>query len=339
MGAGATEWETVDPTEAGFDTAELDRLAQEADDQDSHCLLVVRDGRIAGEWYFRGKGEHDAQEVFSATKSFTSLLVGIAQDDGVLDIDEPATKQIPEWKGTESEAVTIRNLLSNDSGRSWSLVQDYVELIQAPDKTRFGIELTQEHPPGEVWAYNNSAIQTLEQVVSGATGTPTPEFAEERVLGPLGMDDSKLVADGGGNGLAFMGLNSTCRDMARFGQLLLQDGEWDGEQIVSKAYLEEATESSQDLNVAYGFLIWLNRKGPIAGAVSPTSGQAEEGKVDGQMVPGAPEHLFWALGLGGQVVQVDQETDTVVVRLGTPELNPRYGPDDAAQVVTAALTD
>jgi CubicO group peptidase (beta-lactamase class C family) len=337
MGNGAEDWETVDAAESGFDPAVLETLAEEAESEDSHCLLVARHGRIVGEWYFAGKDEESTQEVFSATKSFTSLLVGIAQDDGDLDIDEPASDQITEWQGTDSEVVTIRNLLSNDSGRSWSLVQDYVQLVQAPDKTGFAIGLTQEQPPGEVWAYNNAAIQTLEQVLEVATGEQTPDFAQARVLDPLGMDDSVLRADGEGNGLAFMGLSSTCRDMARFGQLLLQDGTWDGEQIVSSEYLAEATTPSQELNTAYGYLIWLNRKGLLAGATNPTSGRRSTPEDQAQMVPGAPEELFWALGLGGQVVQVDKETDTVVVRLGTAVTDPDYGPDDAARVVTEAF--
>ncbi|MBX3313656.1 MAG: serine hydrolase [Actinobacteria bacterium] len=337
VGTGAVDWETVDPTEAGFDPTVLEELADDAEAQDSHCLLVARHGRIAGEWYFGDKDEDSTQEVFSATKSLTSILVGIAQDDGDLDIGEPASDQIPEWKGTDSEDVTIRDLLSNDSGRSWSLVQDYVELIRAPDKTAFAIGLTQEHPPGEVWAYNNAAIQTLEQVLQVSTGEQTPDFAEERVLGPIGMDDSELRADGEGNGLAFMGLSSTCRDMARFGQLLLQRGTWDGEQIVSGEYVDEATTPSQELNTAYGYLIWLNRKGTLAGATNPTSTEQTKGQKNAQMVPGAPEELFWALGMGGQVVQVDRASDTVVVRLGTAVTNPEYGADDAARVVTEAF--
>lgn len=337
VGTGAADWETVDAAEAGFDPAVLETLADEAEAQDSHCLLVARHGRIVGEWYFAGKDEVSTQEVFSATKSFTSLLVGIAQDDGDLDITQPASDLITEWQGTDSEDVTIRNLLSNDSGRSWSIAQDYGELVQAPDKTGFAVGLTQEHPPGEVWAYNNAAIQTLEQVLEEATGEQTPDFAEERLLGPIGMDHSVLRADAEGNGLAFMGLSSTCRDMARFGQLMLQGGTWDDEQIVSSAYLDEATTPSQELNTAYGYLIWLNRKGTLAGATNPTSAEETAGQDDAQMVPGAPEHLFWALGLGGQIVQVDRETDTVVVRLGTADADPDYGPDDAARVVTEAF--
>lgn len=339
MGAGADEWATVTPDEAGLDGDVLDDIAADAEANESNCLLVARHGRIAGEWYFNDTDETSGQEVFSATKSFTSILVGIAADDGDLDLADSASTFIPEWKGTDAEAVTVRHLLSNDSGRSWSLAQDYGELVTVQDKTQFGIDLPQERAPGEVWAYNNAAIQTLDQVIEDATGTPMADFGQERLLDPIGMADSAFTTDGAGNTLAFMGLRSTCRDMARFGQLLLQDGTWNGEQIVSKDFLDEATTSSQELNEAYGYLIWLNRKGTIAGAVSPVDAQMKAGQEDAQIVPGAPEDLFWAQGLGGQVIQVDRATDTVVVRLGSASVAPTFGSADTARVVTEAIQD
>lgn len=339
MGAGADEWETIEPAEAGLDGVVLDDIAADAEANESNCLLVVRHGRIAGEWYFNDTDASSGQEVFSATKSFTSILVGIADDDGALDLDDSASDFIPEWKGTDAEAVTVEHLLSNDSGRAWSLAQDYGELISVKDKTGFGIGLPQEHAPGEVWAYNNAAIQTLDQVVETATGTPTADFGRDRLLAPIGMADSAFTTDGAGNTLTFMGLRSTCRDMARFGQLLLHEGTWNGEQVVSKDFLTAATTSSQELNEAYGYLIWLNRTGTIAGAVSPVDAQMKAEQEDAQLVPGAPEELFWAQGLGGQVIQVDRASDTVVVRLGSASMAPTFGTADTARVVTEALQD
>lgn len=339
MGAGAADWETVDPADVGLDAAVLDDLAATAEANESTCLLVVRHGRIAGEWYFNDGAADQAQEVFSATKTYTAVLVGIAQDDGLLDIEDPAADYIEEWQGTDSEAVTVRNLLSNDSGRSWSLQQDYSQLIGEKDKTDFAIGLGQDHAPGEFWAYNNAAIQTLDRVISDATGTPTGEFGDTELLEPLGMDDSTFTVDDEDQALTFMGLQSTCRDMARFGQLLLHDGAWDQQQIVSAEYLGEATTPSQELNEGYGYLTWLNVTGHLAGAVSPVDASEEAERQEAQLVPDAPEGLFWALGLGGQIIQVDKDTDTVVVRLGSATLNPTFGNADTARVVTEAVTD
>ncbi|MCB0977137.1 MAG: beta-lactamase family protein [Acidimicrobiales bacterium] len=339
IGGDDTDWKTVEPASVDLDAGVLDDLADTARDNESTCLLVARHGRIAGEWYFNGGARDKAQEVFSATKSFASVIVGIAQDEGDLDIDDSASKYIGEWKGTPAERVTVEDILSNDSGRAWSVGQDYSALLRQRDKTQFAIDVPQEHEPGEVWAYNNTAIQTLDRIVQEATGTPTGEFGAEHLLDPIGMNHSRFSTDAAGNTLTFMGLRSTCRDMARFGQLLLRHGKWNGRQVVSKAYLAEATKTSQDLNDGYGYLIWLNRKGTLASATSPVDAKVKAEQSDAQMAPGAPQDMFWALGLGGQVVQVDPGSDTVVVRLGSASLNPTFGVTDTAKVVTEALKD
>jgi CubicO group peptidase (beta-lactamase class C family) len=339
----AGDWQKVAPASVGLDGSKLDAIAHTAEIGKSNCLAVVKDGKLAGEWYFHGTGPDTAQEVYSATKSYTSTLVGMAIDDGKAKLSDPASRWIPEWKGTASAGVTLRDLLSNDSGRSWSLAQDYVQLVRAPDATAFGVGLTQQHPPGTVWAYNNSAIQTLERVVAGTLGPDVPADAQQRIFGPLGMTHSRLTTDRSGHALMYMGLRSTCRDMARFGSLFLNQGRWNGRQIVSAKWVREATGApSTPLNAAYGFLWWLNREGRIAGPLAATSlsGAADRRPQQGRLVPGAPEDLYWALGLGNQVIQVDPATKTVVVRLGTGEARPQpptFGPQEASRVVTQAV--
>ena len=183
-------WQKVSPASVGLDAAKLDAIAHTAEVGKSNCLVVAKDGKLAGEWYFHGTGPDTAQQVFSATKSYTSTLVGMAVDAGKAKLSDPASRWIPEWKGTASAGVTLRDLLSNDSGRDWSLAQDYVQLLRAPDATAFAVGLGQAHPPGTVWAYNNSAIQTLERVVAGTLGADIPAVAQQRIFAPLGMDHS-----------------------------------------------------------------------------------------------------------------------------------------------------
>ena len=343
-GSGATfpddEWAEGDAEDLGFDPAILESLAAEAEANQSNCVLVVRDGQIAAEWYWNETDPGTAQEVFSATKSVSSVLVGIAVDDGDVEIESPAAEWIPEWVGTPAEEVTVENLLSNDSGRFWSFQSDYVELIQAPDRTQFSVDLDQTDPPGTVWAYNNAAIQTLDPVLESATGEPTPDFAKDRLFDPLGMDDTMFGSDGAGNGLTFMGVSSTCRDMARFGWMVLNEGTWKDDQVVSSEWLEASTAApSQELNAAYGYLWWINREGPLASAVSPTRlDQIDEAAV-GRIVPDAPEDMFWAQGLGGQIVQIHRATNTVVVRLGVGDIAATYGSAHTARFVTEALVD
>ncbi len=340
------EWERADAEEMGFDPAALEAVAQTADDLDSSCFLVTRRGKVVGEWYWDGDDAGSVREVFSVTKSFTSTLVGIAESDGDLSIDDPASEYIEEWQGTESETVTVRNLLSNDSGREWSLGLDYGELPGQEDRTQFSIDLGQQYPPGEAWSYNNAAIQTLDRVISVATGDVTADFAEERLFAPLGMDDTSMSMDASGNSTnAFFGLGSTCEDLARFGYLFLREGAWEGEQIVPADWVEEATGApSQDMNAAYGLLWWLNTEGDLLSplqAVAPTEDSAEP--TFGQIAPGAPEDMYTAQGLGGQIIMVDPGSETVIVRLGAGGASgdPMSGfrAPEAARVLTEALVD
>ncbi|HEX5661787.1 MAG TPA: serine hydrolase domain-containing protein, partial [Polyangiales bacterium] len=278
---------------------------------DSHCMIVTRKGRLVREWYWDGWDHTTQQIVHSVTKSFTSTLVGIAQDRDLLSVEEPASKWITEWAGGASAGVTVKNLLSNDSGREWTFLKDYVEMAGgAADKTGFAIGLGQDDEPGTHWEYNNSAIQTLERVLKLATGDDVAAFAQANVFKPLGMK-ATMDHDAAGNTLTFGNLKASCDDLARFGYLYLRGGKWKDQQIVSKAYVEEATSVSQPLNDAYGYLFWLNNDGHF---VRPSSPARKEG--EGKQIEKLPESTFSALGLGGQMITVDPEHEIVFARIG-----------------------
>ncbi len=334
-------WEKVAPASVGLDATELAHLAQTAETGNSNCLVVERDGKIAGEWNYRGKSAESTQDVFSATKSVASTLVGIAQDEGDLHVSDRASKWIPEWRATASAKVTIRDILSGDSGREWSPQIDYSQLLRAPDKDKFAVGLSQAVPPGKVWRYNNSADQTLDVILRNATHERVTDFARDKLFGPLGMTHTQLATDAAGNTELFEGMRSNCEDMARFGLLFLNGGRWGNRQIVSRGWVEQATgHSSTKLNAAYGYLWWLNRKGVLSGPLSATNlaAAANPTTAHGRLVPGAPADMFWALGLGNQVVQVDPGSRTVVARLGTAAARPQpptFGPAEASKVVHA----
>jgi CubicO group peptidase (beta-lactamase class C family) len=333
------DWPTAEAAAVGLDPIVLEEMAAEAAADGSSCFLVARDGQLVGEWYWNDTGPETAQEVWSVTKSVTGLLVGIAAEDGDLSIADSAAGWIPEWAGTAAEAVTVEHLLSNDSGRAWTAAGDTIGLVSTEDQTAYAIALEQAAPPGTVWRYNNAAIQTLEQVLEVATGEPVVEFAHDRLLAPLGMDHSALTTDAAGNGLTFMGLQSTCRDLARFGWLVVQGGSWGDDQVVPEEWIERSTEGpSQDLNASYGYLWWQNGHGAQAGGASPTGGE-DVPASSGQLVAGAPDDLVWALGLGGQIVQIHEASRTVLVRLGPPTVSSRYSPAKSARLVTEAIVD
>lgn len=337
-------WQTVSPGSVGLSAARLQRIAAQARAGQSNCLMVLRYGKIADEWYFRGTNRDTTQDVFSVTKSITSVLVGIAQDEGDLKISDSASKWIPQWRGTPAAAVTVRDLLSNDSGRQWSIQIDYSQLLRAPDRTAFAVGLKQADPPGTVWAYNNSGVQTLQRVLEKATGQDLATFAEQHLFGPAGMTSTTMTRDAAGNPQTFEGVQSNCRDMARFGQVMLDRGRWGKTQIVSAAWVSQSTgPSSTKLNAAYGFLWWLNHRGVQAGPLTPmTLRRAQNPQTPkARLVPAAPDDLYWAIGLGNQIVQVDPSTQTVVVRLGIPRARPTpptFGPAEASEVITQAVT-
>ena len=305
------DWAVVAPAEQDMDAAALERFASYVETENSDCLVVVRGGRIVGEWYWRGFEPDSQRGLASVTKSLTSTLVGIAQDRGLLSIDEPASRYIEEWVGTASEGVTIRNLLSNDSGRFWSLAEDYGP---AEDVTAAGIRLEQEFPPGTRWEYNNRAIQTLERVLEVAVGGDVVDFAREALFDPIGMSFG-WSRDSVGNPRLSGGAQTGCRDLARFGLLFLREGRWaNGAQVVSSEWVHEATDTaSTPLNAAYGLLWWLNRDGHW---VLPTTLQ-RNAKGDGLFIPQGPDDSYAAVGVEGQLAVVVPSLDLVYTRLGS----------------------
>jgi len=355
------DFELLSPEAAGFDPAKLDSIRIDAETAGSTCFLVMRDGHVVSESYWRGGGRSLPQEVWSMSKSFTSALVGLAQADGDLSIEDRASKYITEWAGGPSNEVTVRNLLSADSGRSWDYVTDYLKMAAgAKDKTAFSIALGQDTPPRTKWVYNNAAVQTLSRVLSVATGKEPAVFAEGELFEPLGMADTSIKSDPSGHSLSFMGVQSTCRDVARFGALFLAHGQWGSEQIIPSEWVDESLSPSQDLNKGYGLLWWLNTPGLTGdgqratdgGVATPTTTtdatrtnpETTPGTTGAdshkQMALGAPEDMFWALGLGDQILQMDPGSNTIVVRLGpagTPPGATTFHQTDTARVVTEAL--
>jgi CubicO group peptidase (beta-lactamase class C family) len=333
-------WPVATPSRLGLRTKAVRRGAAEARRLDSTCFAVLRRGTLVGEGNWKLPRE-EPREVFSITKSVTSTLVGIAVRDGDLRLDDPVSTYVPQWRGTASESVTVRNLLSNDSGRFWSLQSDYADLLAARSRTRYAVSLPQQYAPGSAWAYNNAAIQVLEPVLEKATGMPVARFARERLFEPLGMTRSSFVTDRAGDAAVFYGLRTTCLDIARLGRLYLDRGKVGGTRILGAAYVRHAVGRSSTVhNAAYGYLWWLNRPGALRGATDPVDAQGQPlHPVTGQLAPSAPVDVFAALGFGGQVLLVDPSTRTMVVRLGLPAQpgEEAYGFTNAARVLTRAL--
>jgi CubicO group peptidase (beta-lactamase class C family) len=310
------DWATEPPEDHGMDPEALALTSEIAAAYDTSCLVVTRHGVIVHEWYDEGWDATRKTEIFSVTKSVTSTLVGIAQDEGLLHVNDFAADYIAPWAGTASAGVTIGNLLRMDSGRYWEFLNDYVQLDTiATDKSDFAVDLSQQHPPGTWWEYNNAAVQTLEPVLREAVGGDVAEWAQGALLDPIGMD-ATFGRDLAGNTIMYAHMQGGCRAMARLGYLYLRGGQWaGGTQVVSESWVQAATMPGTELNSAYGMLWWLNRPGHY---VKPSTPERKEG--DGPIIPEAPIGIFTAQGVRAQLVAVDPEHEIVFTRLAAVPL-------------------
>jgi CubicO group peptidase (beta-lactamase class C family) len=329
--------------ELGFDPAALEDIAAQAAG-DSHCLVVTRHGRVAGEWYWNGHTADEPETVFSVTQAVVSTLVGIAQDEGYLDIDDPVSDYVPQWAGTSAEHVTIRNLLDHTSGRESTLGLGnralYNALLSAEDPAGFAIALDQVALPGTVWDQNLPAFEVLNPVLRRATGIDPAAYAQQKLFGPLGMRHSTMGKSPSGYTWMHSFMQSTGRDMVRLGYLYLRNGSWGGHQVISEQWVSAATHPSQDLNAGFGYQWWLNRPGSLVSMDNITAPDYDAARPGLQLLPDAPEDMYWSIGAGGMFVQIDPRTDTVVVRLGEgPTSRGGRGEATNAGVVTRIVTD
>ncbi len=290
----------------------------------STCFAVIKDGKLVHDAYWGGTGDRSTRPAYSITKSVTAILIGIAADESKLTLDDKASKYIPEWRTTEAKNVTIRDLLSNTSGRHWDYDTDYSQMVRrAADKTAFAINLKQDTKPGTKWDYNNSAVQTLEAVLQKATGEDVAAYAKTRLLSPIGMRDTTWAHDNAGNTTTYSGIDSSCLDLARIGYLMMRSGAWEGEQLVSDSFVAEATnESSSTLNSAYGLLWWVNKPGHVITIERAAGFPADKPPYEGQLASDVPEDAFWALGYGNEYVAVIPSEGVVAVRMGSRPNNP-----------------
>ena len=263
-------------------------LAAEVGAQSASCMVVQEGKTIVAEWYWGDRTPQTLSEGFSTMKSVTATLVGIAQTQKKLNINQKASDFIKEWKGTASESITIRQLLSMTSGR-----REVFNGNPFADNELIAINIGQEITPGTDWRYSNTTLQVLETVLERAVGGSVKAFAKKNLLTPLGMK-SKFSEDGGANMYMFAFWDTSCRDLAKLVQLYIQNGKWNGKQILSAEFVNEARTSSSALNQNYGLLWWLNR----AGTTKSTSANAQTRL--GPRYQNAPLDMFEAVGACGQ---------------------------------------
>jgi CubicO group peptidase (beta-lactamase class C family) len=241
--------------------------------------VILKDGKIIHEAYYQGTSEDDLRVGFSLSKSFLSALFGIVLTEGAIDsIDDPVIKYVPSLKGSAYETATIKNVLQMSSGVTFN--EDYLNfnsdinrmtrvlaLGRAMDDFAAGLTETFASA-GAQWKYVSIDTHILGMVIRGATGRSIPELMNEKLLTPLGLQKSPYyLADGEGVAFVLGGLNMTTRDYARLGQMFLNNGAWNGHQIVPAEWVTASTTpSAKTAPEAYGYgYQWWIPNGAIPG--------------------------------------------------------------------------
>ncbi len=284
-------------------------VAEFIDETDTTGLVVIHNDAIVFEEYYRGNTDATQCISWSVGKSFVSALMGIAVEDGLIeDIQDPVTKYVPVLKGSGYDGVSIKDVLQMSSGVRWN--EDYADVNS--DISRMGraialntsldeftATLEREREPGTLNHYVSMDTQVLGMVLRSVTGQTLSSYLEDKIWTKIGMEsDAYWLVDGNGMELAFGGLNVVLRDYARFGRLYLNNGNWNGEQIISEdwvqasitpdaPYLMPGVKAGSDWNMGYGYQWWL---------------------------PDNPEGDYMAIGIYNEFIYIHPELNVVIAK-------------------------
>ncbi|WNB18059.1 serine hydrolase domain-containing protein [Marivirga arenosa] len=311
---------------AQYNQYEMGQTYQEIlESYETTAFLIVKDTAIFYEKYFLGYDEEAISNSFSAAKSIVSLLIGIAIDEGkIKSVFEPVSEYLESFKEGDKSEVTIKDVLTMSSGIDWneaymSPFSKTTEAYYGHDLKKLVDELKMDGEPAQEFAYKSINTQILAEILEAATGQSVSDYATNRLWRKIGAEHDALwsLDRAGGMEKAFCCFNSTARDFARIGQLVLNNGEWNGEQVVPEDYIKVATQpaklfgSEKELTY-YGYQWWILN-------------------YEGKQIP-------YARGILGQYVFVLKDKNAVVVRLGKSrsKLYTSNHPDDVYEYVEAA---
>ena len=271
-------------------------------------LLIAKDGRLVVEEYF-GPNRDNLQRVYSVTKSVTSMLVGIAIDNGLIEsVDEPVYTFFPEYEALEDSSqgrIALKHLLTMSAGLKWNepwwssgdRKSDLRRFYSARDPIRFVLKRPVVNRPGSNFNYNTALTDVLGVILRKATGTRVEDFSDRYLFSKLGIDRTRWEQLGFEETNTGGGLWLRSRDMAKLGQLMLNEGVWNEERVVSKEWIDESTQtyfSGAPWMEGYGYLWWVN----------------------GYPVGQRSFHAYFAWGWGGQHIFVIPSIQLVVVITG-----------------------
>ncbi len=285
-----------------------DKYLNEFKKNETIAFVVIKDSALWFEQYWEGYSNHSYSNPFSMTKSIVSLALGCAIDDGVIrNVDQPVSDFFPQFKGYKGTPLTIRHLLTMSAGVD--LIDSNEAFASAP-RLYYGSDLHQVvfstkeiAEPGKRFIYQSGVTQLLAFLIEKATGENLASYVSRKLWTPMHAEENALwsLDRKGGMEKAYCCFNSNARDLARFGQLILNKGSWDGKQLVSETYLKQAIVpdttlvegDSNEINHEYGFQYWIMN-------------------YKGMMIP-------YMSGMAGQYVFAIPDKNMVVVRLGRQE--------------------
>jgi CubicO group peptidase (beta-lactamase class C family) len=268
-------WQNSTPEEQGMDSALLHEMIDYIDEESINIdsIIVIRNGYIVLEEYPNFLyNENRSHYWYSCTKSFTSSLIGIALDKGYIDnISQTVLSFFPERNITNwderKERITLEHLLTMRSGIFWDETSapftspdNGIFHLMNRDGTQYVLELNMTSEPGEEWHYNTGASHLLSAIVQQTTGLTARNFANEHLFAPLGITEVFWPSDAVGVTRGGFDLYIRPRDAAKFGYLFLNNGTWDGNQIISKDWVNSSTNTFTRLeaDTGYGYQWWTN---------------------------------------------------------------------------------
>ncbi len=239
---------------AGLSRKAVDALVWEAEQKDTHALILIVRGRTVVERYFGHKPGPIPTK--SVTKSVVSLAIGMLLNDGRIEsLDTPLSTWFSDWSAGAKAKVTLRHLLTHRSGLRHRSGTAFME--KHDDQFAFARESPIVEEPGAVFSYNNEATQLLAGVVKSASGVPVDKLLGERLFQPLGIKTWSWEHDRAGNVLTYGGLTLTARDLALTGVLMLNEGRQDSTQIVPAKWVKVVAKPSSKSDPHYGLLWWI----------------------------------------------------------------------------------
>ncbi len=260
-------WQVSTPQKEGMDAALLEKMQSAIRDQKLplHSLLIIRHGVIVSETYYESYEQNTRHTLYSVTKSFIATLVGIALDQGKLKgVDQRALDLLPgkafQDSDARKQAMTLANLLTMSSGLDWVEGDATIrQMYMSPDWVQMVMDLPMAVDPGEEFLYCSGCSHILSAALRQATGQNTLEYAQSYLFEPLGITNLAWEADRQGTSIGGWGLDLAPRDMAKLGYLYLHNGVWEGKQIVSNQWVQEATKKRIDTGgrLGYGYQWWI----------------------------------------------------------------------------------